>query len=151
SVASCVPKLEETKLAFVENGSATSADQSPEDGSSDSEEIPANPEGGSSGSLPFKAVSYAQFHGVIKNRCFSCHSKDDVGNFAILKENDWQLSPYLVKGDANNSKIYNYIRGADASVGPKNMPKYSNSPLPKAELEIVKNYINGLSQNEAVS
>lgn len=93
-------------------------------------------------------VTYAQFRQVLANRCFTCHDNSDAGNFAALDENGWLLSSYLVAGQPDDSKIYYYLQGSDAPIGPKNMPK-GGGAIPLADREKIKNYILSLKGKTA--
>ncbi|RYZ70836.1 MAG: c-type cytochrome, partial [Proteobacteria bacterium] len=92
-----------------------------------------------------ESKSFTAFNKVMSSRCFACHEGSNNGNFH-LTEAGWKLSGYIVAGSPENSKIYNYIRGADSEKGPKNMPK--NGDLSQSEIAAVKNYILSLQETE---
>ncbi len=91
---------------------------------------------------PVGAVTFNDFQKVIQSRCIVCHDNTVNGDFR-LSQDAWTISSYISPGDADDSKIYNYLMGSDAPIGPKNMPK-GLSAIPQGEIQIVKSYINGL-------
>ena len=95
---------------------------------------------------PLSSPEFAAFSGVIEKRCASCHDGGINGNFR-MEESAWLLSGYLVPGKPEDSRIFNYLRGATTDKGPRNMPKAGNA-IPDAEREAIRAYIASLKPGE---
>ncbi len=76
---------------------------------------------------------------LVKNSCGECHSSYIVSSAAA-----WVDQGIVIKGDANNSKLYARLTGSDSTAGlNKNMPLTGSAFTPE-QLTALKNYINAL-------
>lgn len=73
---------------------------------------------------------------VLQSNCASCHS-----DFVSYTEEEWVDNGYVIRGDADNSSLYQRLRGSNTG-GPENMPP--DSTLTTDEISVVNAWITGL-------
>lgn len=75
---------------------------------------------------------------VLETKCINCHKK--------MSDETYFIERYVVRGDAEKSKVYDSVIKARMPKSPKNEDGTTNPvvPLDPEEIKLIKNYINGL-------
>lgn len=87
---------------------------------------------------------YSVARSIIRDKCLRCHPAFDRDN-----EADWVASGYVLAGDAPQSPIYRFLKGANVG-GPESMPK-TNTTLSAQELAQLRVWIEGMPADAAGS
>jgi len=97
--------------------------------------IDAGNVGGSSES-PEALAAFA----IINNRCLSCHSSSNNGDFRKLTTSKAVQKQLVTPGDLTTSKIYYRLLGSSVGPGPKDMPEDSDA-IPQSEVQAIEAWI----------
>jgi len=76
---------------------------------------------------------------AINANCLQCHAA-----WKTYTSNDFVAANLVVRGDANNSKLYYRNVLATTGPGPHNMPNSGYPPISTADLGAMANWINAL-------
>ncbi|AZZ38142.1 hypothetical protein CIK05_15490 [Bdellovibrio sp. qaytius] len=76
---------------------------------------------------------------VINNRCLSCHSSSNNGDFRSLTTSKAIQKQLITAGNLANSKLYYRLSGSSTAGGPKNMPM--SGSIPPSEVQAIEAWI----------
>lgn len=71
---------------------------------------------------------------IFSQHCTPCHQ------FQAMSANDLVATGYMIKGDPDNSVLYNSLKGSSSPSGSKDMPQGA-SPLAASDLSIIRDFI----------
>lgn len=77
---------------------------------------------------------------VINNRCLSCHSSSNNGDFRALTTSRAVQKQLVTPGNLPASKIYYRLSGSSVGPGPKDMPDEGGG-LPQSEVQAIEAWI----------
>lgn len=71
---------------------------------------------------------------IFTQHCTGCHQ------FQTMSTNDLVNAGYMIKGDPDNSALYNSLKGSSSPTGTKDMPQGA-SPLAASDLNTIRDFI----------